>query len=798
LTELHKPLEGKSPPEVYFFFLFGCIILVNSSSTFSAVEKEDGSIKGNTYLHIIKNNIFFILSIIFFWFYSNKFLNSSTKYVTDMSRDLSFGGVQQNVSYYSMETLILSIGGFLLVSYLLIQNEIEKAFSEPNKISSKFVLLDNIFFDNIFYYVQIMPLWIILGGLFSILIGEDLSSLSVLSLIIAFAKGALYGLFIGLFANFGLRNCKSSFFAMSTFIIIFFLVPILELSSSTQVPFFFIGGAVLTSSLLIQNNVSKLLSLRRHDIFDKLKDDVGSSLSLVSILIFIILIFQIPMVPIISDNLVPLLSLILLINVTYWYFTLSKELFQPSIQEHRTASLIFMVSLPIFLYLLLRFMYLLHHPDTVMRNRWELVYDFMVDGNTFRVNTWPFEVTPGADSRWLFYKAAIINSARVTLVSIFFCTILGIIVGVTRLSSNKLASNLATVYVEIFRNLPLAVLLFLVATQMGHQFPMGMKNIQNIGNGRIYFNNQGIWIATIADYSRLLIGIIILGTVRIILRHKSRVQPRIIASKEGPNLLSRPFSKFGWKIETLAADIIIFSGLIIFIILSQSFFTTGGGGLACLIGSLILFCSFFLYTNVDDSGINVLFIDDTDEGVRKRLTIWAISISIAAGIAVSGGFSLPDLYQPSTSPGSWRILDNTGFEITPPFLAMVTGLTLFTASVVAEIVRGSIQSLPRGQVEAAISLGLSPFQRLRLVILPQALRSMIPLLNNQFMNVWKNSSLAIIVAYNDIFYQFLVMSNNVGKVIPLFILLLVTYQSGSLLISTIMNWFNSRVTSVKI
>tara|TARA_B110000881_G_scaffold43045_1_gene35360 strand:- start:680 stop:1285 length:606 start_codon:yes stop_codon:yes gene_type:complete len=201
---------------------------------------------------------------------------------------------------------------------------------------------------------------------------------------------------------------------------------------------------------------------------------------------------------------------------------------------------------------------------------------------------------------------------------------------------------------------------------------------------------------------------------------------------------------------------------------------------------------------VDDSGINVLFIDDTDEGVRKRLTIWAISISIAAGIAVSGGFSLPDLYQPSSSPGSWRILDNTGFAITPPFLAMVTGLTLFTASVVAEIVRGSIQSLPRGQVEAAISLGLSPFQRLKLVILPQALRSMIPLLNNQFMNVWKNSSLAIIVAYNDIFYQFLVMSNNVGKVIPLFILLLVTYQSGSLLISTIMNWFNSRVTSVKI
>jgi len=113
------------------------------------------------------------------------------------------------------------------------------------------------------------------------------------------------------------------------------------------------------------------------------------------------------------------------------------------VQEQRSAALVFMVSLPILLYFLLRLLYLLNHPDTVMRNRWELAYDFMSQGNTFKVNTWPFEVTPGADSRWLFYKAAILNSARVTLLSIFLCTILGIIVGVTRLSSNKLASTLA-------------------------------------------------------------------------------------------------------------------------------------------------------------------------------------------------------------------------------------------------------------------------------------------------------------------------------------------------------------------
>jgi len=85
-----------------------------------------------------------------------------------------------------------------------------------------------------------------------------------------------------------------------------------------------------------------------------------------------------------------------------------------------------------------------------------------------------------------------------------------------------------------------------------------------------------------------------------------------------------------------------------------------------------------------------------------------------------------------------------------------------------------------------------------LVIIPQALRSMIPSLNNQYMNVWKNSSLALIVAYNDFFYVNLVIVNKVGKAVPSFLLLLVTYQVGSLLISSIMNFYNSRVTQVKI
>ena len=192
-------------------------------------------------------------------------------------------------------------------------------------------------------------------------------------------------------------------------------------------------------------------------------------------------------------------------------------------------------------------------------------------------------------------------------------------------------------------------------------------------------------------------------------------------------------------------------------------------------------------------------IDDSPEALTRKSLIWSMGLVACLGILLTGDMSLPNYVKKNPNiPGTWTIEEGSAFEITKAFMALIIGLTLFTASVVAEIVRGSIQALPRGQVEAAVSLGLSPYQRLRLVILPQALRSMIPLLNSQYMNVWKNSSLAIIVAYSDIFYVIFVMMNNVGKLIPLFLLLLVIYQAGSLLISGIMNFYNARVTRVKI
>ena len=529
---------------------------------------------------------------------------------------------------------------------------------------------------------------------------------------------------------------------------------------------------------------------------------MGLAVPVGSILVFIALILNLAFIPAISQAIPKFLSLIILITTLYWGWRISKEDMKPAVQSKRTAALAYLVFLPFILYLLLRVLYLMHDPNPVMQDRWGVQFDFMDKVNTFKINPWPIEVVANMDARWLFLKAAIINSVRVTLLSIVLCLILGTIVGVTRLSNNKLASTMATAYVEIFRNLPLAVLLFLIATQYGIQAPLFIEEKFLFG-GAVFYSNQGIWFVTVASYQRLVMGLVALALLRVGLRFIDRIEPQNIVS---PGTLSnhfrRPFSALGWRLEVLAADLLLIVAALGFINYLVPFVSTHGGGNDAALAMAILVYALSITSKIDDDGINSLQIDDSESGLRKRFTIWVSGFAIASGIALSKGLSWPEYVKDWNgdgvidAPGSWDI--SAGFEITPFFLAMILGLTLFTASTVAEIVRGSIQALPRGQVEAAISLSLNPYQRLRLVILPQALRSMVPLLNNQFMNVWKNSSLAVIVAYSDIFYVILVMMNNVGKLIPLFLLLLFTYQAGSLAISLVMNWYNSRVTSVKI
>ena len=769
-----------------------------------------------------------------FWIYSNKFLGLSAEYISKMSRSIEIKDqitgeyVQANAAYFPLDDLVVYYGGFILFLFILVQNE----FSGISKLVRNTLRLPSYLLGT-----DIGPIEEGMTGAsnqaMDPITGKPLSQYRE----IVMANGGQLSWNLHL-----LSGVTNTIFALVAFLSSFFLVTeVFELTPAKQIPFFFLGGAFLSGLLLLQDNIPQLLSLPTNYRDYTSVGDVGSDkgktsellgksapllITVAAILAFPFLTLNTILFPFVFDDIAASISLMTLLTFFIWGYIISQEGSNPAKQSKRMAAFAFLALFPLFSYLFLRVLILMNDgSDPVMLNRWSLDFAFMESGNTFEINPWPIEVQPNVDSRWVFLKAAVINSARVTLVSIVLCTLGGIIVGVSRLSSNRFASWAATVYVELFRNLPLAVLLFLISVQMGQDLPLFREESTILETTRTedatiagaFISKQGVWFVDFASYEFVLYGIIILALTRVGLRFFDRVEPREESLPNTPyEHVNRPFSSLGWRFEPLAGDIAIIASSLVFMGAAIPFISASAGGdsqtLSQIIGDLrypfyslilMIYC-FSINSNIDSAGMNNIEMDDSDEGLRKRFTVWTLSFAVALGIALSGGLSWPELTKDFDNdgivnpPGGWTIIDGAGFEMTPAFLAMMLGLTLFTTAVVAEIVRGSIQSLPRGQVEAAISLSLNPFQRLRLVILPQALRSMVPLLNSQYMNVWKNSSLAIVVGYTDVFYNIVIMMNNVGKLIPLFVLLLVTYQVGSLSISLVMNWYNSKVTSVKI
>ena len=231
------------------------------------------------------NMILVIFGPIFFWSYSNKFLSDSVGYISDMSRDLSFNGVQQNVSFYPMEDLVAIVGGTILLSYLLIQNEFNNLFKPPEEKSLKYNNKSLTHLNDLLHYLQIMPLWIISGLVIGIILEGNIGSLSLLSILPAALRGLFIGTFLGLLAGFTIRGYHSSLFAMMMFLFAYFFVPSMDLSSSVQIPLFFIGGAVLTSFLLVQDNVSDIFKLKSIDDFKNLQNNPKLLISIISLMI---------------------------------------------------------------------------------------------------------------------------------------------------------------------------------------------------------------------------------------------------------------------------------------------------------------------------------------------------------------------------------------------------------------------------------------------------------------------------------------------------------------------------------
>lgn len=137
-----------------------------------------------------------------------------------------------------------------------------------------------------------------------------------------------------------------------------------------------------------------------------------------------------------------------------------------------------------------------------------------------------------------------------------------------------------------------------------------------------------------------------------------------------------------------------------------------------------------------------------------------------------------------------------GLRLTPEFTGMFLSLSLYTAAFIAEVVRGGIQAVDRGQIEAARAVGLKQFQVLNLVVMPQALRIIIPPMISQYLNLTKNSSLALAIGFQEVFAIGKTTINQAGRAVPVFALIMITYLSLSLLTSFVMNIYNRRIQFV--
>jgi len=211
----------------------------------------------------------------------------------------------------------------------------------------------------------------------------------------------------------------------------------------------------------------------------------------------------------------------------------------------------------------------------------------------------------------------------------------------------------------------------------------------------------------------------------------------------------------------------------------------------------LAFSAFFILAIVSIICFNI-YANHKQENEGKQFSKFYISISLLiiipllsffiAGVDLS--WSFPEIRQMSQSSYTF----DGGFKIPPELIALTLALTLYTATFIAENVRAGIQGIGKGQKEAAASIGLTPNQVLKLVIMPQALRIIIPPTTNQYLNLTKNSSLAAAIAYPDLVLVFAgTAMMQTGKAIEIVGITMATYLTISLGISLLMNWYNKRI-----
>ena len=304
----------------------------------------------------------------------------------------------------------------------------------------------------------------------------------------------------------------------------------------------------------------------------------------------------------------------------------------------------------------------------------------------------------------------ILNTIKVAVIGIVLATIVGVVMGIARLSTNWLVARFASLYVEVMRNIPLLLQLFFWYGLLINILPRPRDSWNPLPG--VFISNRGVKHPIMAEHPVWI-----------------------------------------WVLVALAL-----------------------GAVAAV-----------LYAR---------WANRRQEATGRRPPVFwpSLGIIVGAGAAVwllggaPTGINAPVLQGFNFVGGS---------TVSPEFLALLLGLVIYTGAFIAEIVRSGIQAVNYGQTEAAKAVGLNPSNTLRLVILPQALRVIIPPVTSQYLNLTKNSSLAIAIGYPDLVSVGNTALNQSGQAIEIIAIFMAVYLTLSLLTSVFMNWYNGRIALVE-
>jgi len=299
----------------------------------------------------------------------------------------------------------------------------------------------------------------------------------------------------------------------------------------------------------------------------------------------------------------------------------------------------------------------------------------------------------------------VLNTLRVAVIGIVLATILGTVLGIARLSKNWLLAKIASIYVEVLRNVPLLLqLLFWYSILQALPGPRASLNPVP----GVFLSVRGLrfpWIDWLPQYEFVL-GTFVVGLIATIIYGRWAKKKQDATGEQSPVML-------------VGSGLMIGLPLVVFLILGAPL---------------------------------------------------QVEVPELRGFNFVGGRT-----------------------ITPEFTALLIGLVMYTAAFIAEIVRSGILAVSWGQTEAAAALGLKRGQALRLIILPQAMRVIIPPMTSQYLNITKNSSLAVAIGYPDIVSIANTILNQTGQAIEGIATIMAVYLTVSLSISLFMNWYNRRI-----